>query len=849
MMASDTPVSALFQPTPFKGTTSFRRLQSASVSRILKQSVTMAPRGTCSAWGIPFEIKRPLLVKDTPVTVDMDQLRTQWLVFMHTTDLARVDWNQHGFIDASPGAGRLGEHVANYVITYSDGSEVSEQIRRRHQIGMLQRGWGENCFQAVPMQKPNPMRPPHEQLYESQKRAGSIGWGFMQTRAQTRDDGGWCNWLWAWENPHPRKAIASLRLEPVRGAIIISAIANGQASSLPLRWESRRKAVLRLPKRVTFDPALDEDGLLTQIRLDMGQVISAQPRFEYPNDRWHKGYNNEPPKVSSREVLVEYSAHPDASFHLSGGISVPVRKLSSPRGGGGLKAVSSASRRIKLRVIDRKTRQPVAAKLHAHGELGEYLAPCDRHRIPNPAWFEDYSSDYIHVDYLSGSLHYCTYIPGETSIDLPVGKVYLEVSKGFDVTPVRKVIDVAAATRTVTITVDRALGWRERGWVTADTHVHFLSPPTAQLEGAAEGVNVINLLASQWGELMTNVGDFDGKSTYGSRQSGGDGEYLVRVGTENRQHVMGHISLLGYSGDIISPMCTCGPDESALGDPVATLMTEWARRCRDQGGLVVFPHFPNPRAEHAATLIHGDVDAVEMTSWGDLYSGINPYSLSDWYRYLNCGYFYPAVGGTDKMSAGTAVGTIRTYARIPDNDEFTYQGWMDAVRGGHTFVTYGPLMEFRVDGKVPGSWINMGSTGGSVEVEYEVASTTMPMSRVELIVNGEIRESRTVSRKQLKGSWSIKLARSSWLALLVRGCQEGRTEMIAAHSSPVMVRMTGSPFFAAADAVTILDQIEGSLAYLDTVATRADATAYKRMRLILTSAHRKLHNEMHRNAQ
>ena len=52
---------------------------------------------------------------------------------------------------------------------------------------------------------------------------------------------------------------------------------------------------------------------------------------------------------------------------------------------------------------------------------------------------------------------------------------------------------------------------------------------------------------------------------------------------------------------------------------------------------------------------------------------------------------------------------------------------------------------------------------------------------------------------------------------------------------------------AAADALTILDQIEGALAYLDTVGTRADASraAYQRMRLVLTSAHRALHNRMH----
>ena len=86
---------------------------------------------------------------------------------------------------------------------------------------------------------------------------------------------------------------------------------------------------------------------------------------------------------------------------------------------------------------------------------------------------------------------------------------------------------------------------------------------------------------------------------------GGDGEYLVRVGTENRQHVLGHISLLGYRGRIIAPMTTGGPDESALGDPIEILLTEWARQCRKQGGLVVLPHFPNPRAEAAASIVSG----------------------------------------------------------------------------------------------------------------------------------------------------------------------------------------------------------------------------------------------------
>jgi hypothetical protein len=60
-----------------------------------------------------------------------------------------------------------------------------------------------------------------------------------------------------------------------------------------------------------------------------------------------------------------------------------------------------------------------------------------------------------------------------------------------------------------------------------------------------------------------------------------------------------------------------------------------------------------------------------------------------------------------------------------------------------------------------------------------------------------------------------------------------------------MIEAGDSPVFAAADALTILEQIEGALAYLDTVGTRAETAAYKRMRLVLESAHRSLHNRMH----
>ena len=72
----------------------------------------------------------------------------------------------------------------------------------------------------------------------------------------------------------------------------------------------------------------------------------------------------------------------------------------------------------------------------------------------------------------------------------------------------------------------------------------------------------------------------------------------------------------------------------------------------------------------------------------------------------------------------------------------------------------------------------MPSSGGTVDIEWDVASVTVPMSRVELIVNGEIKESKAVDSKKASGSWRFKAEKSSWVALLVRGNYPDKPEII-----------------------------------------------------------------------
>ena len=834
----DGPASVLFRPLDIQGAAPPHQVDFPGISDGMKAAREHSLSGSCVCWGVPFRVDGALVVRDRVVTVEWKPVRARCLAFMHTADKLPVAPRDRGQSDVFRQWAGLGEHLADYVILYQGGREERTAVRRRRQVGYFGNDF---CLQAVPQRRSIPVLPSYEQP------GGDYGW--KETRAPKHRLDRWMNWLWGWENPHPEEPIAGLRLEPRSGAIVVSAVSAGDCRWTPFRWRPRRKTLLMLPAGALFERDLDEQGLLAQIRMDLGHVISARPRTVYPNAGWEESPPFQVPEIASGEILVEYTSHPDAAFHFADGSILPVTELeegasAGPKPVGGaahrLTVVPAAEKRVRLRVVEEETGRPVPVKLHVHGEAGEYLPPIDRDRKPNPEFFEDYGTEHVHR-----GVHVGTYIPGEAEMRLPLGPVYLEVSKGFEIRPVRRKLEITSDTEEITIPLARVLPWRERGWVSADTHVHFLSPKTAQIEGTCEGVNVVNLLASQWGEMFTNVGDFDGKTTFGSREAGGDGEYLVRVGTENRQHVLGHLSLLGYEGKIISPLCSGGPDESALGDPVEVLLTEWSRRCREQNGLVVMPHIPIYCLESAAAVVEGLIDAVEVVSWGNMYGGINPYSLAHWYRYLNCGYHLPAVGGTDKMAQTTAVGTVRTYARIAPDREFTYQSWKEAVYGGETFVTYGPLLEFRADGRPMGSTIDLPAGGGTLDVSWEAASVTVPLTRAELVVNGETVESLSLEAEGGCGGCSLPVTRSSWAALLVRGHYPGQLEVVAAHCTPVMIRVANSPFYSEADALSILEQIEGSLAYLDSVGTRADDAVYKRMRMVLEAAHRKLHNRMH----
>ena len=80
----------------------------------------------------------------------------------------------------------------------------------------------------------------------------------------------------------------------------------------------------------------------------------------------------------------------------------------------------------------------------------------------------------------------------------------------------------------------------------------------------------------------------------------------------------------------------------------------------------------------------------------------------------------------------------------------------------------------------------------------------------------------------------------------MRGSYRSQQGEIAAHSSAVQIRVGGSELFSQADAMAVLAEIEGAMAYVDTLAPRPEVTRYKQLRVTLKAAHRRMHQRLHR---
>jgi hypothetical protein len=387
----------------------------------------------------------------------------------------------------------------------------------------------------------------------------------------------------------------------------------------------------------------------------------------------------------------------------------------------------------------------------------------------------------------------------------------VEVARGFEYEPLRTRVTIEPRQQALTLRLKRLVDMNQRGFWSGDTHVHALSTQGAHLEAGGEGLNIINLLILQLGHVFAGTEEFIGRPSVSD-----DGETIVFAGQEPRQHVLGHLAVLGPSR-LLVPWATGGPDEAEIGSALESTMSRWADECHDVGGTAVIAHMPYPHGEFAALVATQRADAVEWIVH-------NPIQAHTYYRCLNLGYQLPLVGGTDKISADNPVGIFRTYVQIPDGEEFSFGSWCKYLREGRTFMTSGPLLDVSFDGMPVGSTISMPMGGGTVAVEASAIST-LPFRSLEVIKNGEVvaRVDDDKDRFSMTLAENIRIETNSWLAVRCGGpgyfdahehldyYQRG----VVAHTSPTYVAVGGG--WSMYDKETALEfraLIEGGIEFL-----------------------------------
>jgi hypothetical protein len=544
----------------------------------------------------------------------------------------------------------VGEPLARYTVVDGSGRTTTQLIRRRFEVNEGILGWGSGAFAAVPHLENEVLdwRGPHAAQgpgrYAPPGQSGSLTimpgtYGGNQVGMSDfvpSPGGDALLWLHA-IRLEPEAEPVALRLESLTDGrpgsdVILAGVTVYRGSANPLARGPRM--------------AVRIEGLGGRPpEVDLGTVIRTMPSDETGDAASNGGIvgwgrpRRAGPDDGAGPSVVDLSIAQDAIISLDDW-DVPATELLAggprrdPAGTHSIEVLPAARIPVEVEVVDGTVGQPVPSRVRFTAADGRYLPPVGHRDEINPAFFEDTGGDLI-----LGSAAYA-YVPGRFTIELPPGGVDVEVVGGFDRAPTRTRLDVDPSTRHVELSLDRTIDLHAGRWVTADTHVHFLAPSTALLQAAAEDVDVVNLLAAQWGDLYTNMTDLP----WGS-MADPEGRRIVVVGTENRQNQLGHLALLGAHRPI-HPYASGGPPEGRLAGALDVLLADWADRCRAAGGLVVAAHFPLPYAEIAADIVAGKIDALETQA---LAPGLDDPAVLEWYRFLDLGYRLPIVAGTDKM--------------------------------------------------------------------------------------------------------------------------------------------------------------------------------------------------------
>ena len=137
------------------------------------------------------------------------------------------------------------------------------------------------------------------------------------------------------------------------------------------------------------------------------------------------------------------------------------------------------------------TGRPTPVRMRFQGLDGRRFAPLGR-----TTHFPTAQNQEVGLHVRDGGRDY-SYVDGSCEILLPADPVEVEIVKGPEYAPIARLVTLGTGKMALRFVLERSQNLPARGWYSGDCRCHELSPHAALLEGGAEGLAVVNLLARQ----------------------------------------------------------------------------------------------------------------------------------------------------------------------------------------------------------------------------------------------------------------------------------------------------------------------------------------------------------------
>ncbi len=385
--------------------------------------------------------------------------------------------------------------------------------------------------------------------------------------------------------------------------------------------------------------------------------------------------------------------------------------------------------------------------------------------------------------------------PGSVTLELPVGKYSFDIERGPEYERQSGEISIKAAGQLkASFTLKRIANLAADGWWSGDLHVHRRLKDI-ELLMRAEDLHVAPVIT--W---------WNNRNLWSNRQL--PKQQLIRFDKNRLYHLMAGEdereggALLYF--DLREPLPITG-SQREYPSPMKFLNAARQQESKQPGRVWVDIEKPF-WWDAPIWLASGLTDTIglannhmcrgrmyESEAWGrprDIAKLPSPRGNGYWtqqiyYHILNCGQRVPPSAGSASGVLPNPVGYNRVYVHL--GDKLNYDKWWQGLKAGRSFVTNGPLLLCRANGKLPGHVFT--STSDSISIAFDTSIITNDViASLEVIKNGEVAQTIKFNDRSKSVSLEpIEFQQSGWF--LVRAIADNKRTFRFASTAPFYVEI------------------------------------------------------------